>query len=47
MTAAPMGARKLESPCRPMVIGIMPATIAMVVIMIGRTRLLQASRMAS
>jgi hypothetical protein len=43
MTTMPMGARKLGSTPQPSAMGIMPAAMAMVVMMMGRARLRQAS----
>src|SRR5690606_15757998 len=47
ITATAIGARKLASAVRPSAIGIMPAPIAMVVMITGRARLWQASISAS
>ena len=47
ITTMAMGARKLGSVPNPKAMGNMPAAMAMVVMMIGRARLWQASRMAS
>jgi hypothetical protein len=47
MTTMAIGARKLGSVPKPSAIGNMPAPIAMVVMMIGRARLRQASSRAS
>jgi hypothetical protein len=43
MTATPIGARKLGSPAQPIAIGVMPAIMAIVVMTIGRARLLHES----
>ena len=47
ITAIAIGERKLGSAPQPSASGIMPAPIAMVVMMIGRLRLWQASTSAS